>query len=455
MSDVASGGFSEALSEARSRDRIGDRVHLGIAVWTMATIPTGTTPAAITSGVLMGYAILRLWATRQTYHYMGRHAITWILLAWLAWHAISLAWSNDVRQGLDELAIFRLQVPLIFGLWPIIDRYRVLAASLAAGALITLAAQTLQLSGLEFGWYDPIVPDRYPGFHHPSGTAFYEMVVGGGALAIAIRTTHTLRRIVAFVLCLGCLGGIILTGSRGPWLATIVSWPPIAFMSIRAALAMSPGRRRLATGVGVGVLLAGVTLVMSLDTPRARVLDAADEARAALVDGDARSSVGARLVQIRHAWTLFREHPWRGIGAGSWMIEARRVAGRDPDPAVDRHEPDRVPVLPHPHSTFFYMLCIYGIPGIAILIAFWGVLIRSGWNGRHDRDVDGALIALPGIVVGTALASLVDSHHLSTAGTTTLMSIVGVIMYLDLVRRDRMESGDPADTTDTSVTASA
>jgi hypothetical protein len=79
-----------------------------------------------------------------------------------------------------------------------------------------------------------------------------------------------------------------------------------------------------------------------------------------------------RMYMWYWAVSLFREHPFLGVGTGGYK-KATLAAGGELG-------------INHPHSNFFYMMASFGLGGgIVYLWLFW-VILRTGWRYR-DRAV--------------------------------------------------------------------
>src|SRR5690606_13725128 len=84
-----------------------------------------------------------------------KQPLLWAILAYYAWLAVSLLWSPDVKQGLDEIATIRWLVLLPL-LWPVLDRRELLVIAIAAGFLVANAGQVVQIIDNAVGieWID-------------------------------------------------------------------------------------------------------------------------------------------------------------------------------------------------------------------------------------------------------------------------------------------------------------
>ncbi|MBL1217171.1 MAG: O-antigen ligase family protein [Planctomycetes bacterium] len=425
----------DPFGHARVRDRIGDQVHVYLAGLWGVSIILGTFPAAFMTAAGAAYAILRVWATNPTYGQLFRSWLFRLLFLILLFSTLSLFWSVDVPQGLDELNIFRLHIPFLLAAWPILHkRGRLwLTAGVCLSAVIAAGAQVAQASGLEFGWYDPGVPNRYPGFVHPSSTTVVQMVVGCFGIVWLCHGRSWRARIAGLVVLAACVTGLILAGSRASWIAAAVAWPLTLLSSAAVPIISGTAGRRAIASIGGVLLVPAISIMIVVIAKRDSVLQRFDAARteisAAWVDGDYRSDTGARLFQIRLSWDLFRHRPMIGHGLGSYRQTAVEVARSIPVSPPDEDKTDGTlrqnprPVLEHPHSAVLYTAVTTGVVGLGLWFAFWLRLFLRSVTCMRVPAGQSYYIALPAIVVGLAVSYLLDCQNLSAPGTSILMFV--------------------------------
>ena len=110
------------LQYARQRDPIGDRLQIAFAALYLLTLAlAGTSAKDIAWASLAGCTLARLPFIWRCYTVLLRDRLVWLLAAWAAWRLMSLLWSSNPAQGLDECAAARvLLTPLL--MWPVLDR---------------------------------------------------------------------------------------------------------------------------------------------------------------------------------------------------------------------------------------------------------------------------------------------------------------------------------------------
>lgn len=466
--------LENAFAHARRRDPRGDAVHLALAMLFLATLPLGTAPNAILYAVLAMYAILRAWATAPAYESLFQNRVVLgLLVAWLAWTTLSTVWSEDRVQGRDELAVFRLHIPLLLMIWPVIDRAAWLVRTLGLGVILIAGVQLAQRLAPGFvpealWWHGEAIPGRYPGMLHPASTAIVAMTAGALAVGEALGGVGRWRTF-AWLTLAASIASVFLTGSRGPWIATAVALPLGMLFAASRMGAWRTNPRALALSVVVIASVASALVWTGRDQVAMRWDSARDGFAAALERGDYSSDVAQRLRQFEIALALARENPIAGVGAGAYRHEAREYlfAGTTPSSGAGTAEMNKPTTLPkgsglleHAHSAFLHVLATTGVTGFVIFGAVWAAFFRAAvrcshaWTapskpvlairaGSTDEQSHGSLdrpdgrdarptgiawhtqslhrAALPGAATGLFIAYAFDSHQLSAPGTTALV----------------------------------
>ncbi len=231
----------------RAADPIGDRVHLALACLAGLAVASDTAPAEITFIALVVCFLARLpRLARFLRPFFGR-ALVWVLIAWAGYATLSLAWSPAVEQGGQELLRVRFfLLPIL--LFPVLDRARLVFVSILLGVALLHVAQALQVTELmpEALDGDRYVQARYGGLMHPVASG--NILVGAAALHLGALFATVPRsrdregavseesagadssgrrrwRLLSALGLVAALAGLLLTGSRGPWLAALALLP--------------------------------------------------------------------------------------------------------------------------------------------------------------------------------------------------------------------------------------
>lgn len=227
-----------------------------------------------------------------------------------------------------------------------------------------------------------------------------------------------LGRLAAVIVIASAALASIWSGTRGAWLAVPVL---LVFVAFSGALPI-PGRSiRIATAglLLLGALLAGwkgIPFQPEQDVSNSRVELVTSEIRDYFTNGNANTSVGARLELWRASWIHFSEHPVFGVGAYGLEQANRSLMARGEQiaPAVLQ--------FGHAHSQWVEALATGGLVGLAAL----GALFAFPWiqfQGlkRRATTVDGRIYATAGQFTLVAFATFCLSqsmfNHQGPVGT--------------------------------------
>lgn len=435
----------------RTRDPRGDRAHVALTALALFALPLGTTTFAIAFGVALGYSLLRLWATGPAVGYLlFRVPLVWVLMAMIAWTGLSVLWSVDRSQAWDEFAILRFQVPALILFWPVIDRWRALVLALAAGAALAAVIQVGQFAlgeswPLALWWHGERIAGRYPGLLHPNLTAVLALAALFMLPRLAIESPSRWR--LVFPLWPAALLSLILTGSRGCWIAalagTVVAIPQIGLCARAITRSRAAGRRmgpprdaysmrlRRVLGLVLAIVVIGLGLLLA-PLVTARLRDGISQMRAATEQGDYSGDVAARWRQIEISTALLRQRPLTGVGAGGYHLAARRYVASvgDPQPAGPEGAPSvarpGTGLLTHPHSALLYYAAVLGVPGLALILGFWILLFVSDRTGSRRQ---GTRLTHAPALAALFTAFVLDAHNLSAPGTIAVMLLASIILY--------------------------
>ncbi len=437
---------ADQFVEAQNRDRYGDVAHGLLAGLFLCSVALGTVPVAIAFGIAGIYAILRIWATYPCYPQLLRYPIIHIMVLTFCWGLISLFWSSDVESGLDELATLRFQLPVLLLAWPILHRRFWLIWSFIAGsglAFLTQVGQSLEIEWISHLAWTHAGVGRYPGFHHPSGTAIIALVAGVLLIGFAIRAHRMSVRLFSMGVFVCVAASLMMTGSRGPWIAAAMGWG-IAILSA-CFFSMSdrirPVNKRYAL-IGMLLLAVAISGIMIVMWPKinTRVTEFQDQINAARLNEQYKSDVGSRLKQVELSIALAAGHPFLGVGAGDYHGAAvAYVEDLDANKYQDEQDTAEqpissagrtIPILNHPHSSLLYSVSVLGLPGLLLYLSFWMMLFimsyRTAYHAQYAYE-----IVLPAAVIGLFAAFAVDSHHLADTGMISL-TLVTILCFKNI-----------------------
>jgi len=166
------------------------------------------------------------------------------------------------------------------------------------------------------------------------------------------------RRLKIFFAVASVMGivALLLTGTRGAWLAAVILIPLVILIHAEKKLKK------------LGAILVALSIVggIFLFTP-------ALSNRVATITDLHMQSNSERLLMWQSAWQMFKDNPIFGVGYGSYKV-AYQTKYISPD-AKERK-------LEHAHSNFFQMLAECGIVGFSafiLMIVYFSYVCLRGW----------------------------------------------------------------------------
>ncbi len=218
-------------------------------------------------------------------------------------------------------------------------------------------------------------------------------------------TRFYLRLALWVVLLLGLSQGLILSGSRGSWLAMLLLAPPLVWFRLRQWQPRAEHKtgRRLAPVIVAVTLIASLFIYGNMDTLKTRFgWEAETIASIARLDPaqvrhDAGSSSGVRFHLYRYGWAKWRERPLLGWGPGA------------SEPLIDAHEIEALHRWNHLHNSYLEVLVRLGLVGLIILaIGVWYLLRALRAARRAGTMAEDIHLYLVGVLWLLALTSFTD-----------------------------------------------
>ena len=411
--------------------RRGNDVHLAIAMLHLFTLPLATAPSAVTLIMLLVYSTIRLHDTHKSYDRFFAQPMPWAFAAWAAWIAVTIAWSVDPSEGREELGTMRYAL-LLFALWPLRDR----TSWLIGAALMGVAAQNLAQLLEALDWVNVRPQDarsfRVGGLIHPIQTGMWCVAaLCWYASAILMSRKHLPLLLIGAG---AAAAGLFVSGSRGPWLAGVVTLPLFVLV---AAIAV-PAARRRALLLTVVVVIVGA-IASALPAVRGaveeRVDSAVQEYRAAVDDQAYGNAVGLRVGLAGWARQIGAERPLFGQGAGSFETHLAELP--DFQAAVDRititekekakgSEPLRKKVRErekkrlerkqdfirraHAHNSALHLYATTGLIGVALAGSLLLIIFVGAWRNRASGLFEAGT---PFVVIAWLIGTQFDTFHLN------------------------------------------
>lgn len=195
------------------------------------------------------------------------------------------------------------------------------------------------------------------------------------------------------------VGGLVCNGTRGTWLAMVVTIPLLMLLYMRSKL------KAIATIAIVMALIAG--LFMSVPSFQQKVSSIGDTKLQGTVE---------RFLLWQSAYNMFQDHPLTGVGYATFKKNYREIYI-----SPEAKEPN----LGHAHNNFFHVLAECGFIGAACLLIWWlgtGVYCIKGWLRQRNPGY----LALLGLFMGIMLQGLTEY----TMGDSIVMKLFWFMLGL-------------------------
>lgn len=334
----------------------------------------------------LGAACLLAW---RLWHHPGTpmrwHGVLALPLALMAWALGSMAWSHAYLAGVEAIR------------WFIVALIVWLALNAAARQQLPRLVLGIHAGGvgaafwgvLQF-WFDlswfPQGPNPASTFVNRNFAAEWVVV----ALPFSVWALLQARRRGGVALAALTLGlnivFIFMTGTRSALAALAglaLVMPALAWL-YRDRLAFSGWTPRL-KWLAAGVLLVGVGAMGQLPTGNPRLvaehqvegrgLTAFERAYARSVSAlqqeeYTRKSFSVRLVMWKDTLRMIAAHPWVGVGAGAWEVQAPLYQTEGLQLETDYYA----------HNEYLQLLAEYGLVGWGVLLGLLSYLARCAWR---------------------------------------------------------------------------
>jgi len=313
----------------------------------------------LTLGVLALWTA-RLWLSR-------RPQLLWPPLCWVvvafALYAVARYGTAELeyvaRQELMRVLVYAFLFLAIVNNLHGQDEVRIITYTvvfLAMAIAFYALYQFLSDSGRVWHFHSPYKHRGSGTYINPNHLAgFLEMVVPVGLAWALTSRARPLTRVLLGYASLVALAGIVVSLSRGGWIATAV-----ALLALGGVLVFRSGHRWSALLLVALLVAAGAYLVPRSVFIKERLERTVREALAEGRTGDVRVHIW------RPALRLWRENPWWGIGPAHFDYRFRTYR-----PALVQGRPDRA------HNDFVNTLVDWGVVGTGLVVAAW-VLLYAG-----------------------------------------------------------------------------
>ncbi len=356
-----------------------------------------------------------------------------IVAAWFGLAVLSHVYNDFPGNGLMMIGerysklIYAIPVFLYFRQFPLNIRFLWLVA-------VLLSVETGIISLLE-RWNDEIFlyPGRASGNVHP--ITFALIAACGACMAITLADYRNIRhRVLTTIALLLALLAIILSGSRGIWVALPVLGYVILWLRYRKAAIKPLLYFTLAILVAGAVSYQNPYVKMRVDSALSNVesylasTDVSDSVRY--------SSMGGRLEMWRAAVAMISSHPWLGVGPDGFREQSRQL--------VDSGEWSGK-LLEHmfPHNIYLTAWTTTGFLGLMAMLAFFsGCLIVYG-NAIRQIPGQGSQIASAGLLITILymIGGLSDDNMAQKLALTVFVLMQSLLLgHLSYFRRCEREN---------------
>lgn len=302
--------------------------------------------------------------------------IIFALLAWFIWTVIS-----NLLNGVPELShrsLWRREayivsiIPLYF-----LFRYYPPNTKILI-AVIVLAAYILAVKGVHEIIY--LENDRFEGGAHSIQLASIATLLFIVLVSILLfLKTSTVFKIFAFVALACLLFSVIISESRGVWVAYPVIFIVVMHYLMRGYSTMI----KIITLILLSVALIGLyfvpTVKSRIDLTVTNIMKYQSTENVSNTDAG-KTSIGTRFEMWKAGWAIFTEHPLIGVGLGGYQQAAVKYQ--------DQYKyGDNAFALYHPHNQYISELSTKGLPGLILFLIFLFSLYRYFYSALREKKV--------------------------------------------------------------------
>lgn len=448
------------MAKAAARDPFGHRLHviLGLTWLFLSVGPMTVVEVAVF--LLWGLGVSRAYIVHRTWRSVGCNPLMWVMAAWALWHLASVSWSEDRALGWAEVHRQRWIFVMVLN-WSIMPHRGAMIAALVLGFVAANTAQVMNAAGhwLNVGWMMlDRNPDRNPGWWQPVVAGSMLTAALGLHLPAAVMGSGRMRWIATIGAGI-TFAGVLVTGSRGAWLASgaliviVIAVAMVRWLLARgrrsaigdqakgnqAASSSAASRAFRTTLISLGVVAIGAaaTWLTSGDAIVRRYDNAREEVRRVIDHRDYTTWTGARVLMARVAVRAAAAHPVRGVGAGGYQKwgDDHRQPGEDGFIHV------------HAHNTYLHIAATTGLVGLGLFLSAMGMGLYGALRGLGTRM--GTYAAGPGFaLLGLLLVGMTDVIQLNAQTAAMLYVLLGLSLRprpkeTEMPRWDRAAWGKP------------
>lgn len=357
------------------------------------------------------------------------------LLFFLGWRGLGQSW----RQYADVLGPLTITVAAFLGVclasklyyhvpWNVIDNpSRALLAVLTCWMIVRAAPNPDRLwQGITVGLFGALLIVSYQLLVMHDGRpaawvqpiAFANMVAALALVGFARPGDHFRAHAEAWFNVICAVPILIMNSTRGGMMAMMLTLFPVLLIRYKRFSA----RMFLVACAGIAALV--VALYMAPGSPVAERVGQAVHEVEQFQQGNAESSVGARLQMWEIGLQYFMNHPWTGVGVGQFA-EVLKAA-----PYCEHRKESVVCVLEHAHNDIVEAASTTGVPGLVTLL---GLFLVPGALFLRAMRACRAIGNERGQSLGAAGLAVVMASLLSGLTQVTLAHQANIVFYAGVI----------------------
>ena len=423
--------FYIAVPRAKG-DLIGEPAHLIAAIIAIVCEAISTASVSVGINILVLATLLRAPALLPSWKQMLGQTWIKLLLIWIAWMAISVAWSPDIPKGVDQFVMLKyfIWIPI---LWPLNKQWRWLFAGILLSAFVLQCIQVAGAFGATFHGQS-----LTKGIRHPTAVGIWDAIALSCWLFMAVALNWQAMLLCIPMAVLSAVG-FIWAGQRATLLGILAE---IMIANIVLVFAVRGWLRRAALRVVLALVVIGGVYFFIGDELTAKLKHVYNEATKNFITVDASDSTNdqskilyeERIAMWQMSLIAWQKYPVIGIGNGGY-IKATAAIDDVKNPNFDVH------LHVHPHSTYLMILTENGLVGLILFLAWVGVFFVRAFKGVQVEPIR---IGVFGAAVIWFSAAVVDSFHRSEffLSLGVIMMVMAAMPIAKLTKSFQLASGE-------------
>jgi O-antigen ligase len=378
----------------------------------------------------LGAAITFFWGTRKSSAPMVIHALLVLPILLCVYAVVSMTWSHAYLGGVEAVRWFLFSLLVFLGANTLTQaRLTQLCWAIHLGAFSASLWTALQF-WFEFSFF---AQGPNPASTFVNRNFFGEFVVCTFPISVLLLTRIRDKVTVialAFSLAFNVVA-LMQTGTRSALVGLLILVALVPFLIIRGRQQVVSSGWRLIHGTALLLIfIAAIFLLASIPTTNGSLLKESPQrtaferasARAATIAQPSEYQTGSfsvRAVMWKATLGMIEGHPFAGVGAGAWEVNAPLY--QEPDSMLETDY--------YAHNEFLQLIAEYGLIGwifLLCLLLYLGWVMFSTWTNRSTQAQPEVLLRL------LTVAGLLMLLLVSNAGFPWRMATTGALFALYL-----------------------